>query len=497
MTPRSFAALPLALAATLGLAACTDTLSGLDTVGLDGGGGTRTLTSPIPVLQPSDNPITVDNRRFETRETRLGASQHPRIVESYGGLYADPKVERMVAGIVGRLTEAAPESTETYRVFLLDSGSVNAFALPGGYLYVTRGLLALADDSAELAAVIAHEMAHVVADHGIERQRRVERTEIAERVADRVMGGRKARTAVAKQQLDAASFSRAQELEADRIGIKMMADAGFDPSAAVDFLRSMASYTAYRAASQGKENLDFLATHPAAPQRLSALKNLAKSLEGEGGARDRDRYLAGIDGLAYGDSADAGYVRGNLFAHPRLGVAFEVPEGYALENAPDAVVATGPGDVALRFDAVPAEGGDPLAYLRGGWVAGLSEPTVEATSVAGFPGARARAFAGGYAFDVAVARVDGRFYRFLTAAPPGTGDLRQRADAIIKTFRRLAPDERDGLRPLRLVIREGGGAGAMRGVERSAELYRVLNARGESRKALDRKVKIVVDGSSG
>ena len=483
-TPRIRTALA-ALVMTLGLAACTDTLSGLDA------GGGEGLASPIPPLQPADEPITVDNRRFQTAETRLGASQHPQILATYGGLYADPKVERTVAGIVGRLTEASPRSTETYRVFLLDSGSVNAFALPGGYLYVTRGLLALADDSAELAAVLAHEMAHVIADHGIERQRRVERTELAQRVAGQVMGERAAKRAVARDEIDAARFSREQELEADKIGIRMMADAGFDPRAAVDFLRSMERYTAYRTAGRGEAGLDFLATHPAAPQRLKALGTLANALAAKGGDRERARYLKGIDGLVYGDASDQGFVRGRSFAHPKLGIGFEVPEGYTLENGPDSVVATGPGDIAVRFDMVNAEGAEPEDYLRSGWVAGLSEPTVERTEVAGFPAARGRAFAGGYAFDVTVLRVDNRFYRFLTAAPPTLGNLREQAAAVAGSFRRLPDTERSGLKPLRVVIRDRAGPEAMRGVERPAALYKVLNSGGAANRS---KVKIVTDG---
>ena len=485
----------LALMGALALSACTDTLSSLNTAGLNAEGATA-LPSPIPVLQSADEPITVDNRRFETRQTRLGASQHPQIVASYGGLYPDAKLERTVARIVGRLTAASPESNQPYRVFLLDSASVNAFALPGGYLYVTRGLLALADDSAELAAVIAHEMAHVIADHGIERQRRMERTEIAQRVADRVMDERDARNAMTREQLSAAQFSRAQELEADRIGIRMMAAAGFDPKAAVDFLGSMERYTRYREGLRGEAGggLDFLATHPAAPQRLAGLRKLAASLSGPDGRRERERYLQGIDGMLFGDGASDGFVRGRSFAHPALGVGFEVPQGYALENGADAVVATGPGDVAVRFDAVAVKNaatGDasPLDYLRSGWVAGLSEPTARETQVGGLPAARARAFAGGYAFDVTVVKAGGWFHRFLTAAPPSVGDLPQRADAVTSTFRVLSEAERAALKPLRLVIRPTGSAAQMRGVARANELFDVLNPRGGASDG----VKIVTD----
>ena len=485
---RSLTALSTVLAIATG---CTTLDLGVDGLATAATNGAQ--PSPVPVLQPSDNPITVDNRRFETQETRLGASQHPSILETYGGLYSDPKVERAVARIVGRLTTASPNSTETYRIFLLDSSSVNAFALPGGYLYITRGLLALADDSAELAAVIAHEMAHVTAKHGLARQRRSERTAIAERVAARVLPEARARTAAARDRLDAASFSRAQELEADQIGTAMMARAGYDPKAAVDFLRSMERYTRYQARiGEGSANrLDFLASHPAAPQRLAKLEGLAESLKGKGTVRDRDRYLAGIDGMLFGESSDEGYVRGRNFAHPRLGVTFDVPVGYTLENTSDAVLATGPDDVAVRYDMAAVGGnGDPSDYLRSGWVGGLVDSTVQPIRLAGRPGARARAFAGGYAFDVTVVRVGERFHRFLTAGPPRIGNLAQRADAVTRTFRGLTDAERAKLKPLRLVIRPNAGPSEMGGVQRAAALYEVLNGGAPSG---DAKRKIVTD----
>ena len=486
---RSFAPLtPLRLAPALLVSVAALTLGGCVNalLGAGGDGPTAELLSPIPALVPSDNPITVDNLRFETRETRLGAKQHPQILKTFGGVYSNPKVERAVARIVGRLTAASPESNETYRVTLLDSPSVNAFALPGGYLYVTRGLLALADDSAELAAVLAHEMAHVTADHGIERQRRVASASVKERVASRVMTDGKARIALARDELDAASFSRAQELEADDIGTRTMARAGFDPSAAVDFLKAMERYTAYRSAGRSDGSLDFLATHPAAPQRMAKLKTLVAAL-GSGGARERDRYLDGIDGIAFGDGVSDGFVRGRSFLHPELGIAFEVPEGYTLRNESDAVIATGPNDVASRFDTVPATGGAPDAYIRSGWVAGLAESTVEAFELNDRPAARARAFAGGYAFDVVVIEAEGRFFRFLTAAPPTVGNLASRADSIARTFRVLSKPERDALQPLRLVVREGAGPDAMSGVERPEALFTLLNP------GRDGRMKVVTD----
>ncbi|MEO0564716.1 MAG: M48 family metalloprotease, partial [Chloroflexota bacterium] len=143
------------------------------------------VTSDISV-SPSSRPVTTENVR-SGRLAAIGAQQHPKVLAAYGGEYSNVKLERMVAGIVGELVTVSDNPTQVYQISILDSPVINAFALPGGYLYVSRGLLALANDSAELAAVIAHEMAHVTAEHGIKRQRKEAEAELASRVVTEVL----------------------------------------------------------------------------------------------------------------------------------------------------------------------------------------------------------------------------------------------------------------------------------------------------------------------
>src|SRR6185436_13940392 len=187
---------------------------------------------------------------------------------------------------------------QTYRITILNSPNVNAFALPGGYLYVTRGLLALANDSAELAAVIAHEMGHVTANHGLQRQQLEAEEELATKVVSDVLGqSPSAKAALIRGKLRLAQFSRNQELEADAIGIKTSGLAGYDPYAAARFLQSMADYSNFRSISGATDpSLDFLASHPNAPQRIELARAHARQFGQPGtGATDRDSFLAGID----------------------------------------------------------------------------------------------------------------------------------------------------------------------------------------------------------
>ena len=456
-------------------------------------------------FQPSNNPVTVDNVSRNDKFAEIAKAQHPRILATYGGEYSDPKLERMVAKVVGSLTTVSENPNQTYRITILNSPNVNAFALPGGYLYVTRGLLALANDSAELAAVISHEMGHVTANHGVQRQQKEAEEVLATKVVTDVLGeSPTAKAALIRGKLRLAQFSRNQELEADVIGIKMSGQAGYDPFAAGRFLQSMAAYSDFRSVSGATDaSLDFLASHPNAPQRIDLAQRHARQFGAPGiGRRDRDSFLAGIDGLLYGDTPDEGYVRGTNFLHPKLGISFSVPQGFIIDNTAAAVTATGPGNIAIRFDGVSINNNMSLTdYIRSGWVAGLDPSTVQAQNINGNEAAFARASAEGWQFDIAVIRAGGQVYRLLTAAPTASAELDKVARAVSSSFHVMTPAEKAALKPLRIRVvtvqpgqTMGSLAASMVGVDRKLDLFRVLNALGPGATvSAGDKVKIVTD----
>ena len=457
------------------------------------------------VFRPSDNPVTVENASRNDRMAAIAREQHPRILATYGGEYSDPKLERMVAKVVGTLTLDPENPNQTYQITILNSPNINAFALPGGFLYVTRGLLALANDSAELAAVLAHEMAHVTANHGIQRQQKEAEEVLASQVVNDLLGSDPAaRVALVRGKLRLAQFSRNQELEADAIGIKAIARAGYDAFAAARFLQSMAAYSASRTVTGAvDENLDFLASHPTAPQRIELAIRHARQYGTEGsGLRDRDSFLAGIDGMLFGDTPEEGYVRGRTFLHPRLGISFAVPEGFVIDNTAAAVTAAGPGDIAVRFDGVSIDQRIPLAdYVRSGWVAGLDASSLRQLTVNGNEAVSARASAEGWKFDVTVIRAGGQVYRLLTAAPTASSALDPTAAQVVGSFRVLSAAEKAALKPLRvriLTARPGDTvatlAAQMQGVDRKLEMFRLINALGPGATvSAGSKVKIITD----
>jgi len=415
------------------------------------------------------------------------SDQHDRIVAQYGGVYRDAELERTLARIVGRLVAASDDPSRSYAITILNSSSVNAFALPEGYLYVTRGLLTLAADASEVAAVLAHEMAHVTADHAAQRQNQALTAAIVDNVVtDAVAGGPEAQIAVTTSQRTLASFSQQQELEADIIGIRTVARAGYDPYAASRFLAAMARFDLYRNAVGGEEvsEADFLASHPSNPQRIALAVSTAQTYGAPGtGEVDRDRYLAGLDGIVFGDDTAQGFVRGLDFYHTGLGIAFAVTPGFSLDNTQAAVLAVGADGTALRFDSATLRAGETLdAYLRSGWVNGLQTGTIRPLTIAGLPAVSASAAAGGWQFRLVLIQVGQEAYRFIFANARASAAFEEAATVIPASFRILTPAERASIGPLRLSIataRNGDTvaslSAAMTGVANAAELFMLLN----------------------
>lgn len=424
--------------------------------------------------------------RPEDPQEAIGAREHPLVLAKYGGEYRDGEAEKVLALVVGRLIAVSDDPARVFKVTILNTPKINAFALPGGFVYVTRGLLALASDSSEIAAVIAHEMAHVSANHAIVRQERTTSAELGEKIVNEVLGDTvAARVALAANQLQLAEFSREQELQADAIGIRMIGRAGFDPFAAARFLETMQAYQALRSGRAGDEEFGFMASHPTTPQRIELARRHARFFGAPGvGETGRERYLEGIDGMLFGDSADEGFVRGRVFAHAGLGIRFEAPSGTRLDNQPKAIMITGPGDAATRFDAVVLARHNSLAdYLRSGWINGLDEASIRTeTNPAGLETAIADAQTDGWKFRVKVIRIGSQAYRFITAAPfttPGIGEI---SDAVTASFRPMTETEKAALAPLRIRVLTaeasdslGSLASRMKGTEDPLRLFLILN----------------------
>jgi predicted Zn-dependent protease len=431
--------------------------------------------------------------------------EHERLVAAYGGVYHSPELEENITRVVNRLVSASERPDIHYRVTIRNSPAINAFALPGGTLYVTRGLIALANDESELASVLAHEMAHVIARHAAIREAQVRQAMIVSRViSDVVQDPDLGALALAKNKISLAAFSRDQELEADAVGVGISARAGYDPYGASRFLATMGRYAALRGGgtSTTKGQVDFISSHPATPERVSlAVTNAGQY--GAKGERDQKDFLTAIDGMVYGDDPKEGYVRGRSFLHPNLGFTFTAPEGFSLENTAQAVLgATASGKEALRLDAVRVPATTPLGtYLASGWIDGVDPASVQSLSINGFPAATAVARGQQWSFRLYAIRFGSDVYRLVFAAREITPQNDQFFRSAADTFRRVGEDEIKTVQPLRIsVVRVGITDTAEKLARRMAvpvkKLDRFLILNGLDRNAklhFGDRVKIVVE----
>jgi predicted Zn-dependent protease len=405
-------------------------------------------------LAPSAAPRTTGGTPANTERKRL--------VELFGGEYSAPSTERFLNDILTRLAPASQTPSETYRVTILNSPIVNAFALPSGDIFVTRGLLALADDSSEIAAVMAHEIAHVTAQHAAKRAEKEKTAALFARVSTAVLDRpQEGEEQQAKGLLSLAQFSREQEFEADKIGIKTIGAAGYDPFAAARFLGSLGRWTAMRASLLGQNanvgKPDMMSTHPSTPERIAQAVTEARQIGAPGvGESGREAYLSAIGGLPFGDDPAEGLVRGPRFVHPKLGFAFAAPEGFVLENQSTALIGVGDGGAeALRLDSVNVDQATGLdTEIASGWIDGLKTSSVETLKIDDLAAATAVAQGDQWSFRLGAVRMGPKVYRLIFAARALTPGIDARFRASIASFHRLSPQEVAAAHPLRLQIVE-------------------------------------------
>lgn len=401
-------------------------------------GCSSVLGPGVAVSTTGDNAAPLVSETGDPEDDIIGARENPRIIAQYGGIYSDRPAELMLVQIVSKLLAAADQPNTRFTVTILDSAEVNAFALPGGYIYVTRGILSLANDQSELAAVLAHEIAHVVLKHARARTNRIKTTEIVDKVVTGVFGADPATDQSSnKAKLSLAAFSQGQELAADKEGILIAGKAGFDPHAAARFLGAMGRFANYSAGATD-EGDDFLSSHPSTPDRIQKATENARAFFGAPGLGDqaRPQYMDAIAGIAFGDSPGNGVVVGRKFIHPGLKFTFTVPDNYQLQMSRGAVVGVAGDGEAVRFDSAEVPGTMSLGdYLKSGWIAGLKPETVKTGSQAGFDTASGIAATPQWNFRVEVVRFQGRVYRFIFAARVDSELFARGANETLKSFR--------------------------------------------------------------
>ena len=465
-----------------------------------------TRQTPAPEAAPP-GPDTITSR--SRSEQKLGDENHQKILARYGGAYENQRLDAYLNALGEDLAAVSEQPGEKWTFTVLDNATVNAFALPGGYVYVTRGLVALANSEAELAGVIGHEIGHVTAGHSALRQNRAQIATgavLGAQILAAVLGA-DPETLRGLAQLGQtaaggilASYSRDDELSADNLGIRYLARAGYDPYAQADFLESMGAAAQLSAKIAGEpydpNASDFFASHPATgPRTRRAIEVASQSgLNIPVGAnRDRESYLDAVDGVIYGDNPEQGFVRGQEFAHPTLRFAYRSPAGFRITNTPAAVVASGKGGARFVLDSGRNLGGSLQSYISQHWVpeiakqyrtANVTKPRAQRINGLEAATGSARVQVNNQVYDALLVaiRMDGKLYRLTGLSPQGAGMIPRMAEAA-RTFRRLSAAEAQGLTGRRVevvTVRRGDTvqslASRMNGEKFPEERLRVLNA---------------------
>ena len=296
----------------------------------------------------------------EDEERAVGKQEHVKVLKQFGGVYDNPDLSRYVTQIGEDLLAHSEHAGKDYTFTVLNSPVVNAFALPGGYVYVSRGLLALTSNEAELAGVIGHEIGHVTARHTAERYSQARAAQLGVQILDIIgqaagLPSGVGNVAGVGASLLLTSYSRDQETESDTLGVRYMTRAGYDPQATISFFTKlrMASQLEQTLAGKDPNSVDqfnIMSTHPRTADRITQAVKLASKNGVKNPRIGAKELLSHINGIAYGDDGSQGTIRlDRIFEHGPLDVRFEVPKGYSLENLPDRVTAKGPDAALMTF----------------------------------------------------------------------------------------------------------------------------------------------------
>lgn len=457
------------------------------------------------------------------QEQQIGLQEHPKLLKQFGGAYDRSDVAAYVATVGGRMSSNSELADLNFTFTLLNSKVVNAFALPGGYVYISRALLALMNDEAELASVLGHEVGHVTARHSANKYNKsIFAGILGAGVAIATGSGELGNLVSQGGQAWLLSYSRSQEFESDALGVRYMTRAGYDPYGSARMLNSLGRQTSLDLRILGREEAErvpaWARTHPLTEDRVSrALQNAERAIvPNNRGTLNRDTFLNAIDGMLYDDDPEQGVIKGREFWHGKLGFMFRVPDGFALQNSMESVLASGPDGTAILFSSQAIPGNNNMrTYVQQAWnkLKGQNPATlnnINLTTINGlkaaYGDARIDTNSGPIDFRVVGIQFSERVgYHFIFVSPGNqTARFENGFDATAGSFRKLSQDEaKDVLtRRVKVVTVQRGDtvdslAGFMAYDEYKLDRFLVLNGL-QSGQALQpgRRVKLVVYAKS-
>jgi predicted Zn-dependent protease len=433
-----------------------------------GGGPAPALAALLLAAGCAVNPVSgqreliLVSEEQERAAGREGAEQ----VAAHMGILAAPELAAYVAAVGARVAERSPRAGVEWRFEVVDQEVPNAFALPDGHIYVSRGLIELANSEDEVAAVLAHEVVHVAARHHAQRQTRAAGAGLLAlpgSIAGSVLGGPLGELVQAPMIAIGAgivaSYSRDQEREADRVGQRLAAEAGYEPAALASQLETLARWT--REHARRADEPGFFDSHPSAPERAADARAHAGILPGQprpGVAPDRAAFLGRLEGLLVGANPAEGLLVDGRFVHPDLLFSLRFPEGWRTANARSAVAAWSPDERASLVLELEARGEDPGAAAAATLEASSRQTPLAvlrsgALEIGGLPAYRAEVAAGRARSFLHLTWIAYRGLIYLVAGVVDETDAASRRRSFEEasaSFRPLAPEERAAIREHRL-----------------------------------------------
>ena len=419
-------------------------------------GLTACATNPVT---GSPNFVTIT----EQQEISMGRQYDVEVRKQYH-VYESPDLQKYVNEVGQKLARNSHRPNLAYHFTLLDSTQVNAFALPGGYIYITRGLVEYLNSEAELGAVLGHEIGHVTSRHSVQQISAATAANIVAQVSSvflpvmRTPAGSNLTNLLGNALLS--GYGREHELEADHLGAVYLGRSGYDPQAMVKVLtvlKNQELFDAEIAKQQGREPNAYhglFATHPDNDTRLKKVINEAQDISRPDGAENREAFLQHINGMTFGDSPDQGIIRKGKFYHSGLGLVMQFPDGWLIRNYADHVQAQSPtNDAGIELRLGNKAEGSPEDYLRSKQWFNFGEK-IEPLTINGFPAATTETTTLGKPAKITVIYLNNKAILVVGSATSREAFYRyhENINAATLSFRAITQAERGSTRPLTIKI---------------------------------------------
>ena len=393
-------------------------------------------------------------------EKKIGAENAQQVKEQMG-LIDDPALLSYVQSIGDRLASHSPYQEVSYQFQIIDSADPNAFALPGGYVYVSRGLLVLVNSEDELAGVIGHEIGHVAARHSVQRLTRAAPVGVVTGITAAAAGifspslaNAVAGTGNLLNMAILAPYSRDQENAADAIGQELAAKAAWDPEGIALFLKTLDRET--KRQGKGGEQISFLSTHPSTPERIRETEQRSGEITRQPAnpiAKNHNAFLAKFNGLIVGPDAKQGVFIEQEFLQPTMNFGLTFPSGWETTNQPQYVAAVTKQQDALIILQLQSKGNDPIYAARSFLSdANLDKQAVERLTIRGLPAGRTVLYSHGQEAIITWIAFQDQIYRLTGVSKNSSANYRQVFDKTASTFHLLTPAERTKIKQQRLRI---------------------------------------------